>query len=98
MSQLPTLALIDASALRTLLEEIVSDQRAANETTKPILLDRAALARELSCSPSQIDKLRGQGMPTIWVGDSAPRFELAPCLEWLRHRKPASSAGRQSER
>ena len=53
----------------------------------PILLDRQSLAKRLNISIPTVDRLRGEGMPTIWVTSEAPRFELDRCLEWLRSRE-----------
>lgn len=51
----------------------------------PALIDQRALARELGVSERTIYTLRGEGLPTIMVGDS-PRFELALVLDWLKSR------------
>lgn len=51
----------------------------------PALLTRDAIAFELSISPSQLDRLRAQGLPTLRVA-GMPRFELADVLAWLRAR------------
>jgi hypothetical protein len=51
----------------------------------PHLLDRRGLAEALGCCPDTVDKLRKEGLPTVWVVDS-PRFELDRVLEWLRER------------
>lgn len=67
------------------LESIVEAATVADGAPKPALLDRAGLARALSLGTSTVARLRREGMPTILVGDS-PRFELEPCLAWLRGR------------
>ncbi|MDF3069421.1 MAG: hypothetical protein K0R38_5022 [Polyangiaceae bacterium] len=51
----------------------------------PALLDRAGLARALSCSSKHVDRLRREGMPVVMLGD-VPRFSLAEVLRWLRER------------
>lgn len=57
------------------------------------LLTTDELARELRISGRTIARLRGEGLPTIWIGDS-PRFELGPVIEWLRKRDaPAATLG-----
>ncbi len=53
------------------------------------LLDRSELALAFDVSPGFVDKLRRQGMPCLYLGDS-PRFELEPCLGWLRAQKRAA--------
>jgi hypothetical protein len=55
------------------------------ETSAPALLDRRGLAEALNVGVDTVDKLRAQGLPTVWVIES-PRFELVACLEWLRGR------------
>lgn len=73
-----------AALLRSTVEATLAKHERAEQA--PVLLDRAALARKLGCSPSHVDTLRAEGMPTVWLGQS-PRFELEPCLAWLRERK-----------
>lgn len=62
----------------------------------PALLTRDALAFELSISPSQLDRLRAQGLPTLRVA-GMPRFELADVLAWLRARGDASCPDQDPE-
>jgi hypothetical protein len=51
------------------------------------LLDRRGLAQALDVGVDTVDRMRGEGMPELRVGD-APRFELERVLEWLRGRRP----------
>jgi hypothetical protein len=51
----------------------------------PALFDRAGIAQRLDIGISMVDRLRREGMPCIFIGDS-PRFEVMACLEWLRCR------------
>lgn len=74
--------MIPAEEVRTLVTQAVEEALAAHDG-KPVLLDRVGLARALSCSPSHIDNLRKQGLPTVFVG-GAPRFALADVLGWLK--------------
>jgi hypothetical protein len=53
----------------------------------PRLLDRRGLAEALGCGVDTVDKLRKDGLPTVWVVDS-PRFDFAECLAWLKARRP----------
>jgi len=46
------------------------------------LLDRNELALRLSCSAGHVDKMRRDGMPCLYLGDS-PRFVFADCVRWL---------------
>lgn len=72
----------DTDQLRTLVTEAV--HAALAEAAKaPALLDRASLARALSCSPSTVDAMRKRGLPTVMIGDS-PRFVLSEVVDWLR--------------
>jgi hypothetical protein len=57
----------------------------AGTGTVAALLDRRGIAEALSVGIDTVDKLRAQGLPTLWVIES-PRFELAACLDWLRGR------------
>lgn len=52
----------------------------------PALLDRTGVARALGVGTSSVDRFRSEGMPVVWIGD-VPRFELDPCLDWLRQRR-----------
>lgn len=55
----------------------------------PALLDRAGLARALSCSTKTVDRLRSEpNFPETPMYDS-PRFELQLVLAWLRARNGA---------
>ena len=81
-SRMQQVALIHPDQLKALVAEAVAEALAAHDG-KPALLDRAALARALTCSPGHVDNLRKQGLPTTWLGD-APRFDLAAVLAWLQ--------------
>ena len=82
-----------ASTTETIVDGIV--ERIASEVESriaallpeppPALLDRRGLAQFLGVSLPTVDKLRGEGCPTLWVVDS-PRFEREAVLEWLRSR------------
>lgn len=48
------------------------------------LLDRAELARAFGISTPTVCNLVRRGMPELRIG-SAPRYELGPCLAWLRN-------------
>lgn len=72
--------------LRELVRDAVLDVVAeAAGSSRPLLLDRSGLAQALGVGTSTVDRFRREGCPTLWVGDS-PRFELEPCLAWLRGR------------
>lgn len=62
--------------------EAVADAACA---PRPALLDRSGLAQALGVGTSTVDRFRREGCPVLWVGDS-PRFEIEPCLAWLRGR------------
>lgn len=74
------------------LEELVS--RAVCEALDkgiggPVLVDRQDLARALGCSPSSVDRLRREGMPTVRLAPQVVRFEPVKCIEWLRAKQHA---------
>lgn len=64
------------------MTEAVAEALAAHDG-RPALLDRTALARALTCSPSHVDNLRKRGLPTVLLGE-AKRFDLAAVLAWLQ--------------
>lgn len=83
------LVLVEVDELRALLAETLrefSDRR----DPSPALVDRAGLARALGVSPASVDRLRGEGLPELRVGD-APRFELEAVLRWLRGKAEADT-------
>jgi hypothetical protein len=53
---------------------------------RPALLDRRGLALALGVGLDTVDRMRGEGMPELRVGD-APRFELDAVIAWLRGRR-----------
>jgi hypothetical protein len=79
-------AIIDDAADR--VAALVADRLAPllERASAPALLDRRGLAEALNCCVDVVDRLRGEGMPDLRVGD-VPRFELERVLEWLRRRK-----------
>ena len=86
----PLLVTLTAGQLRSLVAEVV--QAAVDDVARPplpALLDREQIAAQLGCSLPTIDRLRREGMPTVFLGE-APRFELAMCLDWLRQRGRAA--------
>src|SRR5262245_12474803 len=50
--------------------------------------DREQHARWLGVSLGTLDKLRRDGLPTLWVADS-PRFERDATRGWLKQRESA---------
>lgn len=54
----------------------------ARTRTPPQLLDREGLAQQLGVSTRMVDKLRRQGLPTVWLG-KCPRFVLTDVVAWL---------------
>lgn len=73
--------LVRTAALQAVAEAVNAPQ--------PALLDRSGIARALGVGTSSVDRFRREGMPCVHVGDS-PRFEIEPCLAWLRGREVAS--------
>lgn len=81
---------LTAAQLETIVRRAVSDALEAERPAvpRPALLDRNGIAEALGCSASQVDKLRAKGMPSVRLGE-VPRFELEPCLAWLREQGSA---------
>lgn len=75
-------SLADVERIRDELLEALAEARAPQA---PALLDRRGLAAALGISPTGVDRLRAEGLPTIMVVES-PRFDLADCLAWLKAR------------
>lgn len=86
-----SLAVIPTDDLKALVTEAVADALAAHDR-RPALLDRTQLAHALSCSPSHVDVLRKQGLPTVFVG-TARRFDLAAVLAWLQQAQTVNDNG-----
>jgi hypothetical protein len=55
---------------------------------RPALLTQAQLAEQFQVSERTVYTFRHEGMPHVMLGDS-PRYELGPCLAWLKARKQA---------
>lgn len=91
----PSIVVIERGELAELLESAVTNALVAHQSSeaRPILLDRNGLARALGVGVSSVDRFRHEGCPVLWLGDS-PRFELEPCLAWLRARSAAKGGAR----
>jgi hypothetical protein len=80
------LVVLRREALAELVRDAISEALTSTPAEAlPALLDRNGLARMLSVGIGTVDRLRREGCPVMWLGDS-PRFELAACIEWLRLR------------
>lgn len=73
---------VSITELREAIRDAVAEATEGKPRAGSRLLDRAALAEALSCSVAQVDKLRQQGMPCLYVGAS-PRFVFDDCVRWL---------------
>lgn len=84
MSDAPSVIVTTREELEQLItaavEKALAEQR---EDVAPALLDRATIARRLGIGTSTVDRLRREGMPVVWIGES-PRFEADACVAWLR--------------
>ena len=80
-------ALVEAVADRV-VERVLERLDVASREAPPALLDRVALARELSTSVSTVRWLEAEGMPRLTVGES-PRYRLDDVLAWLGARETA---------
>jgi len=76
---------LTVAELTDLVRQVALEAAAETAEPPPALLDRAGLARALGVGTTTVDRLRRDGCPVVWLGDS-PRFELAACLAWLRAR------------
>jgi hypothetical protein len=92
----PFAAVLDSLADRIadrVVARLADGRNASRAEAGGHLLDRRGVAGLLGCCVDVVDRLRGQGMPELRVGD-APRFEPDRVLEWLRERKsPRSPSG-----
>ena len=68
--------------LRAVVREAVQEALGGSPEPKPVLLDRAGLARALCVSIPTVDRLRREGLPTVMVCQ-APRFQIETVLGWL---------------
>lgn len=76
------LAALPTQTVLELFRGVVRTEVAAMAPSAPALLDRDGLAQQLGVSTGMVDKLRRQGLPTVWLGE-CPRFVLADVLAWL---------------
>lgn len=90
-ADLPLAALPTSEVLRLVRDLVRSELAELRADQSPALLDREGLAQALGCSTGQVDKLRRQGLPVVWLGAS-PRFELPAVLAWLRTRPEECAA------
>jgi hypothetical protein len=87
-----------ATALRALLEPIVRQavadalaELAPSASPPPAaLVDTEELCRQLTCSRSMVGRLRDEGLPCVYLGDS-PRFVVADVVAWLHARDLAGA-------
>lgn len=79
-----------AELVRGAVETALAEQR---QEVAPVLLDRAGVAQRLGVGTTTVDRLRREGMPCVFIGDS-PRFDLAECVDWIRRRPLGQHAER----
>ena len=77
----PELAAELEQRIRTAVVEALDSQ-----TRHPVLLTIDELGHALGCSRATVNRLRGEGLPTLSLGGESPRFELETVLAWLRAR------------
>jgi hypothetical protein len=75
-----------AAELAALIRDAVGDGGSKPSGSEPRLLDRHGLAERLACSPGHVDRMRRDGMPCLYIGDS-PRFLFDDCVHWIAARK-----------
>lgn len=74
---------------RAVQEALVEQQ----QEPPPALFDLAGIAQRLGIGITTVNRLRREGMPCVFIGDS-PRFDLTECLRWIREREPAAARSR----
>lgn len=62
------------------------EEHKAGERPEQATLSGAELAPRLGVSRTRVHHLRQAGMPAIRIGE-VYRYELGPCLAWLRERE-----------
>jgi hypothetical protein len=86
-SGVPTVAVLTPEQLQELVRGAVETALAErHEDAAPMLLDRARVARALGVGIATVDRLRREGMPCVFIGES-PRFLITNCVEWLQRRE-----------
>jgi hypothetical protein len=88
MSSAPSVIVVTpeqlAELVRAAVQSVLAEQR---EDAAPALLDRNGIARALGVGTSTVDRLRRDGLPCVFIGES-PRFLSDECLAWLcMHRR-----------
>jgi hypothetical protein len=68
-----------------MIAELLDERAESTPVARPTLLRADELSHELGVSERTIDRLRNDGMPTVWVAQS-PRFCLPAVLSWLESR------------
>jgi hypothetical protein len=81
------LVVLRADELRELIEQSIEKffEGAAPANDTPAVLDRKGIAKKLDVSVATLDRLVIEGLPHFFVGD-VKRFELEPCIAWLKAR------------
>ena len=69
--------------MRDVVREVIAERGA--QESKPSLIDRHELARQLSVSVATIARMSAEGLPHTFVGTS-PRYAVPEVYEWLRER------------
>jgi hypothetical protein len=89
------LVVLTPEQLAELVKRAVQDALAEHQPSAPApaLFDRTGIAQRLGLGTTTVDRLRRDGMPCVFIGDS-PRFELAECLAWIRGRNALSEGPR----
>lgn len=68
------------------VEEYLKDKLASTPESQKLLIDSDEVAEQLSVSKSTIIKLRKQGLPTVYIGDSV-RFEPKAVMQFIHKLK-----------
>lgn len=76
------LVLVPLADLLDAIRDAVGEANTGAREPGSRLNDRVELAERMSCSPATVDKMRRDGMPCLYVGDS-PRFVFEDCVRWM---------------
>ena len=77
-----TLAREVADKLMSTVEEYLQEKLSSAPKSHKLLIDSSELAKPLMVSKSTIVKLRKEGLPTIYIGDSV-RFDPKAVMQFL---------------
>lgn len=72
-----------------IVEEYLENKSANTPKHSRLLIDSDELAKQLSVSKSTIIKLRKEGLPTIYIGDSV-RFNISDVFSFIKEKNKST--------